>query len=301
MNFFPIHCRLNSKLENKHIDDSWKQVSSDNVWVGRYYQWRVYSVPEAIACHRETHDPTMYNVPNAPLNVHIELYMQGEKKTRFVENFSRIALTPHKFDHGEERTVLFFGKSQEVVQEAQNAGATLAGGVELIKDVQNGNLLLSDYQYILAHPNILAELVALRGLMKKKFPNPKGGTLGTEVEEMVQRYLNGIQYRAVKDEYQQDFGLVEACIGTLNMDPKHLEENLIYLLRDIDKVRPRRDGRFITRVLLKSPPSGEQLKINPFTYISENYVKTGKTQETEEVEDADDDSAETKEKQEAAN
>lgn len=243
----------------------------------------------------------MYNVPNARLNAHIELHMQAEKKTRFVDNFSRISLTPHKFDHGEERTVLFFGKSQEVVQEAQNAGATLAGGTELIKDVQNGNLVLADYQYILAHPNILADLVALRGLMKKKFPAPKNGTLGTDVEEMVLRYLNGIQYRAVKDEYQQDFGLIEACIGTLDMDTKHLEENLIYLLRDIDQARPRRDGRFITRVLLKSPPSGEQLKINPFLYISENYVKTGKVQEIEEEEDVDDDSAGAKEKQEAKN
>lgn len=276
-------------------------MSTDNVWIGKYYRWRVYSVAEAIQCHRETHHPTMFGNPEAPLNVHIELYMQGEKKTRFVENFQRTALIPHKFSHGEERTVLVFAKGQDIIAEAQKAGATMVGGVELIKDIQNGKLQLTDFEYVLAHPNMLAELVVLRGLMRKKFPNPKSGTLGTEISEMVQRFLNGIKYKASKDEYQQDFGLIETCIGTLDMDPKHLQENLEYLLKDVDSVRPRRDGKFITRVLLKSPPSNEKLKIDPFLYVQENFVKTkGKTL-SEDVEEEGDNELEEQEKNEAAN
>lgn len=60
------------------------------------------------------------------------------------------------------------------------------------------------------------------------------------------------------------------------MDSKHLEENLKSLLEDVNAFRPKRDGKFITRVLLKSPPSQEQLKIDPFIYVPENYVKTSK-------------------------
>jgi len=133
--------------------------------------------------------------------------------------------------------------------------------------------LLSDYQYIIAHPNILAELVALRGLMKRKFPNPKSETLGTNLAEMIIKFSNGISYSASKDEYQQNFGLITACVGTLDMDAQHLEANISFLLQDINTVRPKRDGRFITRVLLKSPPSGEQLKIDPFVYVNELYDK----------------------------
>jgi len=92
------------------VDDSWKQVSKDDVYVGRYYRWPVYTVAEAIQCHRETHHPSMYNVPNAPLNVEIELNMQGEKATRFVDNFQRMAMIPHKFDHGEDRKIIVFTK-----------------------------------------------------------------------------------------------------------------------------------------------------------------------------------------------
>lgn len=277
-------------------------VSTDNVVIGKYYRWRVYSIAEAIQCHRETHHPTMFGCPDAPLFARIELYMQGEKKTRFVENFHRTAFIPHKYNHGEERTVLVFAKGQEVLTEAQKAGATMVGGPELVKDIQNGKLQLADYQYVLSHPNMLTELVVLRGLMKKKFPNPKSGTLGTEISEMVQRYLNGIQYKAVKDEYQQDFGLIETCVGTLDMETQHLEDNLVHLIKDIDSVRPRREGKFITRVILKSPPSGEQLKIDPFLHIKENYDKTAKNRrEAADEMDDDADQEDDHEKKEATN
>lgn len=164
-----------------------------------------------------------------------------------------------------------------MVAEAQSAGATLAGGVELIKDVQSGKLLLSDYQYVVAHPNILADLVTLRGLMRKKFPSPKGGTLGLNIGELVQKFLNGIQYSAVKDEFQEDFALIKAMVGTLNMDAEHLEANIVSLLKDVDSVRPRREGKFITRALLLSPPSSETLKFDPFLHVSDTYVKEGRS------------------------
>ena len=42
---------------------------------------------------------------------------------------------------------------------------------------QNGELSLQDFRFIVAHPDILPELVSIRGLMKRKFPNQKSGTL----------------------------------------------------------------------------------------------------------------------------
>ncbi|XP_068155727.1 large ribosomal subunit protein uL1m [Drosophila tropicalis] len=266
--------KINVKRADKHVDDSWKQVPKDDVYMGRYYRWTVYSVAEAIQCHRETHHPSMYNVPNAPLNVEIELNMQGEKATRFVDNFQRMAMIPHKFAHGEERKIIVFTKGNNEIIEAREAGASLVGGVELIKDITAGELLLSDYQYFIAHPNILAELIALRGLMKRKFPNPKSETLGTNLAEMITKFSNGISYSASKDEYQQNFGLICACVGTLDMDGQQLEENIRYLLQDVDTMRPKREGRFISRVLLKSPPSSEQLKIDPFIYVPELWDKS---------------------------
>lgn len=73
------------------------------------------------------------------------------------------------------------------------------------------------------------------------------------------------------------------------MDTKHLEANLKAVLEDINTFRPKREGRFITRVLLKSAPSKEMFKIDPFQYVSEEYKRTGKkseevqSEETEEL------------------
>ncbi|XP_019563891.3 large ribosomal subunit protein uL1 [Aedes albopictus] len=284
--------KLNINQTDKHIDDSWKQDPVDNCWVSKYYKWRVYTVEEAIRCHRETHHPTMINLPNAPLMAHIELNMQAEKITRFVDNFQRMVAIPHKFEHGENRNIIVFAKGQENLKEATDAGATLVGGVELIKEIQNGDLQVSEYPYVLAHPNILPDLVVIRGLLKKnKFPNPRHGTLGVELADMVKRYLHGIQYSAEKDENQKNFGQIVASVGTLEMDAKKLEENLATLLKDINTMRPKREGKFITRVLLKSPPSGEQLKIDPFLYVpaeGKAAAKKGKAVEEEAAEESDD-------------
>lgn len=289
--------RLKIDTANKHFDDSWKSFSKDDVYIGKYHQWPIYTVAEAIKFHRETHDPTMYNVPSAPIVAHIEVNMKGEKATRFVDTFHRMASVQHKFNHGEERSILAFVKGQENVEIARKAGATMVGGSELVKQIQNGDMVLADYQYIVAHPSVLPEMVPIRGLMKKKFPNPKNGTLGADMKEMIERFMNGIQYSGKRDDNQQDFGLVTTAFGTLDMDPKHLEENLVALLKDIDMIRPKRAGKFITRVLLKSPPSPEAIKIDPFNYIPEGQkeVKSTKVDKKAAPEEDDDEPAEAKE------
>lgn len=286
MNKTDVEFNFRIKFDNKdkHLDDSWMQIPHDDAYIGKYYRWRVHTVAEAVQFHRETHHPTAYNNPNSPLIAHIELNMQGEKMTRFVDNFYRMAPINYKFDHGEERTILAFVKGADEVEKAIKAGATLAGGAELIKQIQNGDLNLQEFQHVLAHTNILPELLQIRGLMKKRFPNIKNGNLGGNIEEMVTKAMIGIQYQATKDEHQKNFGLITTDIGTLDMPVEHLEDNLKNLLVDIDKMRPKREGKFISRVLLKSPPSGEELKVDPFLYVAESKsdFKRSKNADVEE-------------------
>lgn len=75
-----IRFRTLAGRQSKKFDDSWKQTPTDNVYLHKYYKWPVYSFVEAVKCHRETHHPDIYNQPNAPLNLIIELNMEGEKK-----------------------------------------------------------------------------------------------------------------------------------------------------------------------------------------------------------------------------
>lgn len=92
----------------------------------------------------------------------------------------------------------------------------MAGGTNLIKQIQKGEYNLRDYPFIVATANIMPELISLRGLLKKKFPDPRAGTLGLDIAELVKKHLTGILYRAVRDEYQENYGSVKTSIGTVS-------------------------------------------------------------------------------------
>ncbi|KAI4458339.1 54s ribosomal protein l1 mitochondrial [Holotrichia oblita] len=260
---------------SRKFDDSWKKLPTDDVYPHKYYQWKLYDFAEAVECHRETHHPEMYNQPSAPLHLIVELNMTGEKKNKYLENFHSIAGIPHKFEHGEERKIVAFTKDIEVLDEIRKAGAEFAGSTELIKEFQNGNLSVHDFQFVLAHPNILPELVVLRGLMKRRFPNVRNGTLEVNLVEAVDKFRTGLQYSAVKDEFEKDFASVDVVIGMLDMDTKHLEENAEAVLNNIYSFRLKKQEAFITRCLLISPPSREKFKINYQRYLKTSEVKKG--------------------------
>lgn len=75
--------RLAKVILNKHLDDSFKSISHDNVYPMRYYRWPVYTAEEAIKAHQETHHPTMYNEPEAYVYARVEMNMEGVKKVYF--------------------------------------------------------------------------------------------------------------------------------------------------------------------------------------------------------------------------
>ncbi|KAG8333112.1 mitochondrial 54S ribosomal protein mrpl1 [Homalodisca vitripennis] len=161
----------------KRSDEHTKRVASDDVWVTRSYAWRIFDFKEAVECHRETHHPTIYNVPDAQINLFIELNMTTAKPTKFVEKFRKMAILPHVYEQDglQERSILVFCKTPEQKEAARAAGANLVGGTEIIKDIEKGKVVLPDFRFILAHPTILPEMVTIRGLLKKKFPNVKSG------------------------------------------------------------------------------------------------------------------------------
>ncbi|XP_045496563.1 50S ribosomal protein L1 [Colias croceus] len=265
--------KVAKKLINKHLDDSFKHAAVDDVYPMRYYRWPVYTAEEAVRAHQETHHPTMYNDPEAYVYAKVEVNMEGIKKTRFLDNFSKLTLFPHNFPREEERTILAFCKGAELIKQVTDAGATTVGGTDLVKKIQEGTIKLGDYDYVIAHPNIITELVPIRGLMKRRFPSIKGGTLDANIAELVKKFAAGIQYRVVKDEVQQNFGSVEVPVGRLNMEPKCVAENIDKLLKDIQSSRPKRDGLFITRCIIVSPPSTENLKIDPFVHVDRTLSK----------------------------
>lgn len=84
----------------------------DDAYPGRYYRWPLYKVADAIQAHKDTHHPSVYDAMNLPLNVAIEMNMDGEKSTRMVANFQKLVMIKHSFDHGQQRNILVFAKEE---------------------------------------------------------------------------------------------------------------------------------------------------------------------------------------------
>lgn len=111
---------------------------------------------------------------------------------------------------------------------AIKAGATTVGGSDLIKSALKGNIRFADYQFILAHPDIMPEMLALRGLLKKKFPSAKGETLGVDLHALVSKFMSGLFIQGKRDEFQENFGLCSIAIGSVRKVSQIHIENKIF-------------------------------------------------------------------------
>jgi len=153
-----------------------KPEAIDDVFITRHFMTKSISLADAVQFHKETNHVSVYNKPNALISVNIELDMKLEKKNRYLDNFSRILLLPHQFELHPPRKVLAFCKTAETQEEALAGGAEAYGGVELVKRIQSGEVSLNDYDYFVAHVNMVTDIVPIRGLMKRRFPTVKNGT-----------------------------------------------------------------------------------------------------------------------------
>ncbi|OXU26714.1 hypothetical protein TSAR_007310, partial [Trichomalopsis sarcophagae] len=289
-------------ISNEHT----KPVAIDDVYHMRYFQWKVYSFAEAIQNHREYFHPTMYDAPDSIVCVNAELNMTGVKKTKPVGTFNKIVPVKHNFDHGEERRLLAFCKTEEDVAAALDAGAVLAGGSDIIKLILSGEISLHNYDTVVAHPSMMPEVLTLRGLLKKKYPNIKTGTLGIDIKSIVHLHLHGIKYTAKPYEHFPEYGVAEVPIGkvltkdydtlcwnelwfyyiVLSMETEHLEDNLRSAIDSILSAKPKRPGPFITRLRIICPPSLEKFKIDDKLYIEEEpEVKQTEKDEDDEFDD----------------
>lgn len=248
-----------------------KEEAVDNVWFADMFKIREFTYDEALQAHREAHQPEVYNAPNAPLFAFIELDMSLDKKTKFHSNFTGLVPVKYTFKHGEERSILAFCKTIDQINEVTDAGATLAGGADIIKGIKKGRITLPDFQFIIAHPNVAAELIAIRGLLRLNFPTIENGMMVVDMLELIEKIKKGVRYQAVRDETEPNYGYVNVRFGNLNMPADQLEDNLAMILKHVKSQAPKRAAEvpFITRCFLSSPVTNEKFKISFERFIFE--------------------------------
>lgn len=140
---------------------------------------------------------------------------------------------------------------------ALDAGADIAGGDELAKQIQDGQI---DFDRVIATPDMmgtvgkLGRILGPRGLM----PNPKVGTVTMDVAKAVR------EAKAGKVEYRVDkAGVVHCRIGRVSFDADKLVENGQALMADLIAKRPATAKGTYVRSVAISSTMGPGVRVDP--------------------------------------
>jgi large subunit ribosomal protein L1 len=153
--------------------------------------------------------------------------------------------------HGIGKTlrVIAFCEGNDV-KVAQEAGATEAGGDELVAKVQGGWL---DFDVAIAHPRMMGKVGKLGRVLgpQGKMPSPKSGTVTPEIAKAVQDYAAG------KVEFRNDSGgNVHAPVGKVSFDSQKLVDNIQAFVEQIKRMKPSAaKGTYIKRICISATMS----------------------------------------------
>lgn len=134
--------------------------------------------------------------------------------------------------------------------DAKEAGADYVGLDEYIQKIEQG---WTDIDVIITMPSVMAKVGRLgkilgpRGLM----PNPKSGTVTTDVGKAVQEVKAGkIDFRVDKT------GIIHTSIGKVSFDPEKLAQNAQEVLNTLVRLKPSSaKGTYVRSIYLSSTMS----------------------------------------------
>ena len=147
---------------------------------------------------------------------------------------------------GKEVRVIAF-VSEDKVKEAKDAGAIKAGMEELIEEIQKGFL---GFDVAIATPEAMkslgkiAKILGTKGLM----PNPKAGTVTTEISKSIGEIKKG------KVEYRTDkLGQIHQIFGKVSFTEPQLRENLRTFIKAIVDNKPATvKGNYVRNISVAS-------------------------------------------------
>ena len=184
------------------------------------------------------------------VDIAIKLGIDSEKTEQHVRG---VVSLPHGI--GKKVKVAVFAKGEKV-KEAEDAGADIVGGEELLEKIKDGKI---DFDRCIATPDMmpavgkLGQVLGPKGLM----PNTKLGTVTDDVKKAVNSLkLGQVEFRSEKS------GIVHSGIGKINMESKAIEENICAFFKAVQKAKPTSvKGIYIKKVSV-STTMGPGIKLN---------------------------------------
>lgn len=206
---------------------------------------KLYSVKEAVSLLKKTSVTKFDSTVDVSFNLNINTKMADQQVRGTIV-----------LPSGTGKEVKVLALSHSNTDAALKAGATYAGGKELLDKIVNEKWF--DFDVICATPDMMGEIgkagrvLGPKGLM----PNPKTGTVGQDLVKMV------TELRAGKVEYRADkAGNVNLGIGKVSFEESKIEDNLNAIINQILKVRPQSVKGQYLRSCTVSTTMGPAIKV----------------------------------------
>ena len=164
---------------------------------------------------------------------------------------------------GKKVRVAVFAKGIKA-DEAKNAGADVVGADDLADEIKNGNI---NFDMVIATPDMMAlvgkvgRILGPKGLM----PNPKTGTVTMDIAKAVSNAKSGqVNFRVDKK------GIIHAPIGKVSFDENKIRDNMLELVRAINRLKPTSaKGKYIRSSTLS-------LTMSPAVRVDSQELMDGK-------------------------
>ncbi|MFA7621662.1 MAG: 50S ribosomal protein L1 [Aminobacteriaceae bacterium] len=207
---------------------------------------RQYALKEGIALFKETATAKF----DETMEIHIRLGVDPRHADQQVRS---TVVLPHGTGKTKKVLVLAMG---EKIKEAEEAGADIAGGEDLVTRISGGWL---DFDAVIATPDMmksvgrLGKVLGPRGLM----PSAKTGSVTFDIADAVKEVKAGkVEFRVDKS------AIVHNAIGKKSFTDEQLFDNARTLLQAVLKARPASvKGSYVKSVSLASS-MGPGIKID---------------------------------------
>ena len=210
---------------------------------------KAYSLTEASALVKEITNAKF----DASVDIDVRLGVDPRKANQMVRGVVSLPNGTGK----QVRVLALCTPDQEAA--ATEAGADYVGLDEYIDKIKGG---WTDVDVIITQPAIMGKIGALgrvlgpRGLM----PNPKSGTVTTDVAKAVKEVKQG------KIDFKVDkYGIVHTSVGKVSFTPEQIAQNAKEFITTLIKLKPTTaKGTYVKSIYLSSTMSAG-IKIDPKT------------------------------------
>ena len=215
------------KKSGKNVEKARKQIEA-----------RPYTLQDAV--------PLLQKVKFAKFDETVEVTLRLGVDPKHADQMVRgTVVLPHGLGKSKKVLVIATG---EKIREAEAAGADFAGGEEMVEKIQKENW--TDFDALIATPDVMKSVGRLGKVLGPKglMPNPKTGTVTTDVAKAVQ------EVKAGKVEFRTDkTALVHVPVGKMSFTPNKLVENATTLITSVIKAKPSvAKGKYVKGCYLSS-------------------------------------------------